>query len=141
MKPSGMPTKIDSSSAPITICTVAGSRALIIDETVVGVNREVPRSPWTASLAHRPYCSGRESSRCSCPRISASRSGVALSPAITVAGSPGINLSRPNVSIDARISVGITVSRRLRMLQSTRSLRYCFRLTSVNFGLANRFGW
>src|SRR3954454_12506246 len=73
---------------------------------------DVPKSPWRAPVSQCQYCTRSGSFTPSTSRRLASCSGLACSPAIEIAGSPGTRCSRRNTTNVARNSVGISTPSR-----------------------------
>ena len=88
--PAGMAIPMAMRSEKPASCIVMGSFTATVLITGSRVRMDSPRSPWSASVSQRKYCTGMGSFRPYFARISWSPASSASVPAITRAGSPGI---------------------------------------------------
>ena len=89
---------------------------------------EVPRSPFSRRPAHLPNCTMNGLSKPSATRISSTSSGVASSPAMRTAGSPGAICSIENVMTPTRRMTGMLASSRRTIYKPIRYVRVYLRI-------------
>jgi hypothetical protein len=111
--PMGTPTRMMSTMEKTAIRTLVSARSRMTWSTGWWKNMDVPKSPFTTPESQRPYCtySGRSSPMAS--RSPWTCSGVAWSPSMIWAGSPGIRWMNENTMIEARRRDGIMLPIRL----------------------------
>ena len=112
--PIGMPNTMATTMAETASSTVAGKRRSRSVATGSPRTIDTPRSPWSTLPIYRTYCCqiGRSSPRRA--RTSATFSGVARSPSIVSAGSPGMRWMKLKTRTETPRSTGTTV--RLRRM-------------------------
>src|SRR5206468_58220 len=120
--PIGMPNTMATTMAETASSTVAGKRRSRSVATGSPRTIDTPRSPWSTLPIYRTYCCqiGRSSPRRA--RTSATFSGVARSPSIVNAGSPGMRWMKLKTRTETPRSTGTMV--RLR--------RMAYRLTALS---------
>ena len=128
-RPSARPTTLAITMAVAASSSVLGSCSAISWMTGRRVKIERPKSPATARVTKRTYCSGSGSSRRSWARSSRSCSGVALAPLrMASTGSPGSRWTIEKTTTDTPTITGTDSKMRRRMKVS--SERYLVRPTS-----------
>src|SRR5581483_5777905 len=111
-----------TASAHAASWRVTGSARASVRLTGMPLSREYPRSPRTSRVTHRPYWTGIGASTPRYARSAWSWSGVARSPRITSAGSPGSAATIANTRSEARTTVRIaSPTRRSRYAVTNRS--------------------
>src|SRR6266700_1653306 len=114
--PAGMPTRQPITIAASVNTMVCGKASAISVQTARCVTMLVPRLPSKAWPRKSKYCAAIQRSRPSSARRAARASGVARSPRITMAGSPGTTRTSRKTSVNTASSVGIEASS-LRMMK------------------------
>ena len=113
MTPAGTATQLASSTATSTIWAETQKRCRISGSTACCDEIDWPKSPLTTLPIQMPNCTGSDWSRPRRARRSARLAGVARSPSINWAGSPGINRIRTNTDTATISSVGKAIAIRV----------------------------
>src|SRR5215471_17171590 len=114
--PAGIPIRQPITMAASVSTMVCGKASAISVQTARCVTMLVPRSPRRAWPRKSKYCAPIQRSRPSSARRAARVSGVARSPRIAMAGSPGTTRTSRKTSVKTASSVGIEASS-LRMMK------------------------
>ncbi len=117
--PAGTAMSSATSMAATVSAIVTGKRARIAPVTDSLLNSDVPRSPCRAEPAQVKYWTSTGSLSPSRSRVASICSAVAFSPAIVIAGSPGIIRTSANTPSETRNSNGMITKIRLSVYCST----------------------
>ena len=106
MIPAGIPMRAATTKAASASSSVCGNLAHSSSQTGCRVRVEIPRSPCNSRPRKVMYWTGKGWSSPNSRRTCSTNSGVACTPAIATAGSPGRSRTIRNTKVTAPNSVG-----------------------------------